>query len=313
MTSAGAPIPGNGNGGRSLEGSRDGRDAVEAPVFQDVAVVGTGLIGGSVALAVRRRWPATRLVGVDVPHVVTQTPELTGAFDHVATDLGAIAAASLVVLAAPVRQNIEVLTALTGTLASSAVVTDVGSTKGAIVAEATRLRTPFVFVGGHPLGGAAHGGFAHASASLFDGRPWILTPGDDVPDTVVARLRAFAEGLGARPAQMTAWDHDRLMAFVSHLPQLTASALMACVGGAAGPAGLALSGRGLLDTTRLAASPASVWVDVCTSNADAIRDALDALIDRLTEVRADLGRGHAIEALFADAARWREELLREPR
>ena len=126
---------------------------------------------------------------------------------------------------------------------------------------------------------------------LFSGRPWIFTPdGADGQDALV-RLSRFAAGLGARTTSMTAEQHDRLMAYVSHLPQLAASALMEVVGAAATHGGPRLAGKGLLDTTRLASSPSDVWRDICATNADAIGEALDHLIERLTELRADLQRG----------------------
>ena len=109
---------------------------------------------------------------------------------------------------------------------------------------------------------------------------------------------------------MDAAEHDTVMAFVSHLPQLTASALMDTVGGAVAGAGLSVAGRGLVDTTRLASSPASVWRDICAANADAISGALDQLIDRLNDLRADLHRGETIDAVFGGAARWRGELMK---
>jgi prephenate dehydrogenase len=109
---------------------------------------------------------------------------------------------------------------------------------------------------------------------------------------------------------MDAAEHDRLMAFVSHLPQLTASALMQVVGQAAAAEGLRLAGRGLTDTTRLASSPVSSWRDVCAANADALRDALDALIGSLSKLRADLEGGAAVQEIFDEAAQWRAELLK---
>jgi prephenate dehydrogenase len=121
----------------------------------------------------------------------------------------------------------------------------------------------------------------------------------------------FVRGLRARPSTMDAERHDRLMAFLSHLPQLTASALMEVVGSAAAADGLRLAGRGLVDTTRLAASPASVWREICAANADELGEALDHLIERLTELRADLTRGDAVEVIFGEAARWRAELMKE--
>lgn len=109
---------------------------------------------------------------------------------------------------------------------------------------------------------------------------------------------------------MKAEDHDQVMAYVSHLPQLTASVLMEVVGRAASSDGLRFAGRGLADSTRLASSPASVWRDVCASNADDIGPALDALISRLTELRADLQSGRTMDEVFAGAAKWRAELMK---
>ena len=124
------------------------------------------------------------------------------------------------------------------------------------------------------------------------------------------KLFEFVRGLGARPTTMDAEAHDRVMAYVSHLPQLTASVLMEVVGRAASSDGLRFAGRGLTDSTRLASSPASVWRDICASNADDIGPALDALIARLTDLRADLQSGRTVDEVFDDAARWRAELMK---
>jgi prephenate dehydrogenase len=190
-----------------------------------------------------------------------------------------------VVLAAPVRQNIELLQQIK----RPAVATDVSGTKRDIVSAARALSPGTIFVGGHPLGGGERGGFAFARPDLFAGRPWIFTPDGDDATEAVERLSRFVTGLGARPCILSAEEHDRVMAYVSHLPQLAASALMEAVGAAAGSDGLRMAGRGLVDTTRLASSPADVWRDICLTNADAIGDALDCLIARLTQLRGDLG------------------------
>jgi prephenate dehydrogenase len=282
------------------------------PAFHSVAIVGVGLIGGSLALGVRERWPSVRVHGVDRPAVLTHASS-AGAID---TGLAAVAdlpPVDLVVLAAPVRQNTRLITELPERVRAQALVTDVGGTKRDAVKAARAASAPLRFIGGHPLGGAEHGGFGFASPDLFAGRPWILTPHETsaASEADVARLSAFVAGLGARPVLMSAEEHDRLMAFVSHLPQLATSALMEVVGGAVQAEGLRVAGRGLTDSTRLASSPASVWKDVCVTNADAIRTALDLLIDRLGDLRADLGRGEVMESVFADAARWRGELTRK--
>ncbi len=109
---------------------------------------------------------------------------------------------------------------------------------------------------------------------------------------------------------MSAADHDRLLAVLSHLPQLTVSALMQVVGSEAAEKGLTLAGQGLVDSTRLASSPASVWRDICATNADAIGAALDLMIERLAELRADLEHGSAIDAIFDEAGHWRAELMK---
>jgi len=124
------------------------------------------------------------------------------------------------------------------------------------------------------------------------------------------RLLAFVTGLGALPTVMPASDHDRLMALISHLPQLTVTALMEVVGTVAATGGLRLAGQGLIDTTRLASSPAGVWRDICATNADEIAHALDLLIERLSDLRNDLQRAEIIDAVFDHAAHWRAELMK---
>jgi prephenate dehydrogenase len=287
----------------------------EEPPFQTIAIAGLGLIGGSIALAVRERWPSIRVVGVDKPSVLAHALG-SGAVERGVATVEEIGAPDLVILAAPVRQNSELLHRLAAVGGKSkesplrkTVVTDVGGTKRDIVSVADSLGAVFPFVGGHPIGGAERGGFGFARPDLFAGRPWILTPVAGSAAEAVASVERFATGLGAWPVKLAPADHDRLMANVSHLPQLAASALMAVVGSRAG-SGLRLAGRGLVDTTRLAASPASVWKDISISNADFIGEALDTLITALTELRSDLQQGDAMDATFREAERWRAELMK---
>jgi prephenate dehydrogenase len=283
------------------------RDAGQPPIFEKIAIIGLGLIGGSIALAAREKWPKSLVIAVDNKDVLEQAM-VRHAIDVAADELYVISEAELVVLAAPVRQNIELLASLDEHVTGEAVVTDVGSTKRAIVDAAKSLPPRLTFVGGHPMGGAARGGFEFARPDLFAGRPWIFTPHTDGAGEVLEKLHRFATTLGAVPKTMTAAAHDHVLAFMSHLPQLAASALMGIVGSAAEDDGLALAGRGLVDTTRLASSPPGIWRDICATNADEIGAALDALIVRLTELRADLEQGDAIEMIFEEAARWRARL-----
>lgn len=277
------------------------------PVFQTVGIVGLGLIGGSIALAARELWPSTLVVGVDRADVL-ETAMRLHAIDVGASDLSVLAGADVVILAAPVKQNLALLSQLAEFVGQPAVVTDTGSTKREMLAAAAGLPERLTFVGGHPLGGAAVGGLEHARPDLFRKRPWILTPEPATPDPVVSKLKAFVAALGATPSVMPADDHDRVLAFLSHLPQLTASALMGVVGQAVGAEGLALAGRGLIDTTRLASSPSDIWRDITASNADQIGPALDALIAVLQSLRNDLPSGRRLDEVFADAAAWREHL-----
>jgi prephenate dehydrogenase len=279
------------------------------PPFGRIAIAGLGLIGGSIALAIREQWSSARIIGIDRQAVIAHALG-SGAIDRGAGDASEASDADLVILAAPVRQNVVLLAEMAQRLTPSTIVTDVGGTKRDIVSAARSLAMAAAFVGGHPIGGAERGGFGFARPDLFKGRPWILTPDHGTPAQAVERLSAFITGLGARPSTLDADRHDRLMAYVSHLPQLAASALMDVIGSAVGTEGLALAGRGLVDTTRLASSPPSTWIDICAVNADVVDGALEALIARLIELRGDLRGGTVIHRVFDDAGHWRAELMK---
>ena len=283
------------------------RRPAQTPIFPKVGIVGLGLIGGSIALASRAAWPTSLVIGVDNKDVLEEAMR-RHAIDVAADDLIVLAEVDLVVLAAPAKQNIALLADLDANVRQTAVVTDTSGTKRAVVDAARGLPPRFTFVGGHPLGGAARGGLQHARADLFAGRPWLLTPDSDRTGAAVEKLSAFARGLGSEPHILLPAAHDRLLAFLSHLPQLTASALMQVVGDAVGEPGLALAGRGLVDTTRLASSPAEIWRDIASTNADEIGPALDALIRVLQSLRRDLPSGESLDEVFAAANKWREHL-----
>jgi prephenate dehydrogenase len=278
------------------------------PLFHRIAIVGLGLIGGSIALAVRERWSSILITAVDRPPVLAHASS-SGAIDRAAPTVAEIGSVDLVILAAPVHQNVELLPQVMTGLSPGAIVTDVGGTKRDISRAAAVLPSAMAFIGGHPIGGAERGGFGFARPDLFRGKPWIFTPEPASPSLFLDTLYDFVRGLGARPATMDAETHDRVMAYVSHLPQLTASVLMEVIGRASSE-GLRFAGRGLTDSTRLASSPASVWREICAANADDIGRALDALIARLTELRADLQSGRTVDEVFHEAAKWRAELMK---
>ena len=280
------------------------------PVFQTVGIVGLGLIGGSIALASREIWPSSLVVGVDSKDVL-ETAMRLHAIDVAADDLVVLAEVDVVILAAPVRQNLALLAELDAHVQRPVIVTDTGSTKRAIVDRARALPPRFQFVGGHPLGGAARGGLEHARPDLFVGRPWLFTPTGDATGDAVEKLSAFAAALGAEPRLVSVAGHDRLLAYLSHLPQLVASSLMHVIGDAVGEGGLAMAGRGLVDSTRLAASPSGIWADITATNPDEIRAALDVLIAALSELRDDVEQGTKLTEVFDAANRWRQTLEKQ--
>ncbi len=272
-----------------------------SPPFEKIAIVGFGLIGASIALAARRAWPAALLIAVDRKDII-ETAMRMHAADVGGDDLVLTAGADLVVLSAPVRANIDILARLTLHIPGDATVTDVGSTKRDVMAAAATLPDRLRFVGGHPLAGAATGGLQAARPDLFQGRPWIVTKADE-------RLNAFVEALGAQVHVMTADEHDVLVAYLSHLPQLAVSALMHVVGERAGSDGLGLAGRGLSDTTRLASSPGDIWRDIAATNPDNLSRAIDELVDVLQRLKPGAaGSRDALDRTFESAARWKQVL-----
>ena len=261
-----------------------------AELTRTVAIVGHGLIGGSIALALEAL--------AHPPSVITVDQD---------DDLAGITGADLVILAAPISENLRILSLLPGHLSAGTLITDTGSAKASIVAAAAQLPPHVRFIGGHPMAGAAAAGRSSARHDLFEGRRWIVTPDSQSRDADLARLSALLESIGAVPHIMDAAEHDRLIAFISHLPQLTVSALMHVTGEAAGESGLQLAGSGLHDSTRLAASPAALWREIVCSNRANIDAALDELIAALQRIRHDEGTDR-LEAIFTSAAHWKERL-----
>lgn len=255
-----------------------------------LAVVGPGLIGTSVALAAQRRWP-----GLEVRTVDRSDP------------LESVGDALVVVLAAPVDAIIDILPRLAPLISPQALVVDTGSTKRVIMLAAADARIP-QFVGGHPMAGGTTPGPAEARADLFDARPWFLT-NPDAPDAV-RRAVKFVEALGARAVVLSdhGQEHDRLMAAVSHLPQVTASALMAAVARAVGVDNLQFAGPGLRDTTRLASSGADMWESVLATNSRELKPLLKDLAADLTALAERLEDRDAVRRFFDEAARAKSRL-----
>ncbi len=271
--------------------------------FRRLLVVGTGLIGTSMARALRRLDEPPHITGVDLPAALDRGGR--EAFDELRAADAPIGDHDLVVLACPVDAMPAWMTRLAA-IRPDGPVTDVGGVKRAPVAAAAAagLRE---FVGGHPMAGAATPGPALASASLFSGRPWFVVPGT-AAEGPVQLVTALATACGAVPTPITAEDHDALVAAISHLPQVIASVLMQAAADHCDDAGLACAGTGLRDTTRLAASSPAVWRPLIAANADHLAPLLVDVADRLHAAARSLGRAEAITRLFEAGNRARRRL-----
>jgi prephenate dehydrogenase len=274
-----------------------------------MAVIGVGLIGGSVALAARERLNAS-VAGYDDRAQALETALSGGVIDRAAGSVSdAVDGAQAVFVAAPVG----VLPGLIGEALAAAggdcVVSDVGSTKRAIVAAHDDAR----FVGGHPMAGAETAGVEHARADLFDGATWYLTPGASTSGVLYERLHRILYGLGARPTAIDPETHDRMLAAVSHLPHVLANVLVAQAAGtlAAGAERLPAAGPSFRDATRVAGAPSAIWTDIYLSNRDALCDEIDGALARLHAVRdaLDAGDADAVTAWNEAAAADRRRLL----
>jgi prephenate dehydrogenase len=270
-----------------------------------IAVIGVGLIGGSVGLAARTRLDA-EVVGWDPNADALATAKLRRAIDTVApTLLAAVADAQVAVVAAPVGALPGLVRDVLAAAPGDCVVTDVGSTKRALVSDDER------FCGGHPLAGAETAGVEHARADLFDGAQWYLTPGPRTSGVLFERLHRFVTGLGARPAAIDAETHDRMMASISHLPHVVANVMVAQAAGALGGERVPPTGPSFRDATRVAGANSAIWTDIYLGNAEALVERIDDMVERLGQVRAALVAGDAagITAWNDAAARDRRTLL----
>jgi prephenate dehydrogenase len=281
-----------------------------------VAVIGTGLIGTSIAMAAARA--GAGVAGWDADAGVVEKGASLAGFRAEGSLRAAVADADVVVVATPIP-TIASLVAESLTDTTTALVTDVGSVKTAVITGALAA-APSGDVGryvpGHPMGGSERSGPEHASPSVVDGIVWAITPHGRSDPTEVARLEGWVAALGARPVRLEPERHDRLVAFVSHLPQVASTALMslAATEEADEPEILLLAAGGFRDLTRLAASDPSLWSDILLANRDAIGEAIGLYTERLTRLRAEIvgERGADVEATFDEAKTARLRLATKP-
>jgi prephenate dehydrogenase len=247
--------------------------------MKNVGIIGVGLIGGSFGLALRKAEFAGAILGVSSARGIDQAVE-RGAIDRGATLEEAAAVCDLLFLSQPISGILETLRKLDPLVRPDALVTDAGSTKQAIADEAKRSLRRCAFVGGHPMAGKELRGVAAAEADLFRGRTWVLTSAINHP------FRNWIAAFGAREIILDAAQHDRLVAWSSHLPQLASTALASVLHDLA-PEAASVAGPGLLDTTRLAMSSFDLWHDILETNKIEVSAALDAYIEKLRTLKLD--------------------------
>ncbi len=271
--------------------------------MQTVVIAGVGLIGGSFALALRQAGFEGRIWGVSSPHTIREALRL-GVIDEGLPLDQAVPQADLVYLAQPIGRILDTLHHLDPLVKPEALVTDAGSTKGQIVATAHRHLRRCAFLGGHPMAGKESRGVAAADGALFRDRTYVLTPAaqQDLESAQAREFWRWIERIGARPVVIGPDEHDRVVSLTSHLPQLASTALAAVVAeGIEFDEQLAISGPGLIDSTRLALSAYELWRDILATNADAIEQALGAYIARLEHLRENL-RSRQLQEEFTAAA-----------
>ncbi|MFY9660281.1 MAG: prephenate dehydrogenase/arogenate dehydrogenase family protein [Terriglobales bacterium] len=263
--------------------------------FKQVTIIGTGLIGGSLGLALKKRRLAGRIIGCDRAPVLERAQDC-GAIDSGSTNpADAVRGSDLVVLATPVIPILDLVARLGPALPPKTLVTDVGSTKAEIVKRAAKSfgRTAGQrFLAGHPMAGKEHAGVEFADADLFEGAAWFFTPlpGQNVHAGLCGEFVHCAEKMGAKIAVVDPAEHDRICAWISHLPQMISTALAATLVDEFGPDApvLDIGGRALREMTRISGSPYSMWRDIAITNKKNLADALHKLEQRLAHIRENL-------------------------
>lgn len=283
-------------------------------MIERLAIVGVGLLGGSVAKAVRAHAVAREIVGVGRDLGRLQPAVRDGALDRATTDLAdGVAKADLVVLGATVLANESLLPEVWRAAPAGCVVTDVGSTKAGIVGVADRLapgRPEVQFVGSHPMAGSERSGYAVARVDLFAGATVVVTPGEAGDARAVKGVGDFWTALGARVVTLDAATHDRAVAAISHLPHVVAWALVDAVARFE-PEALVIAARGFKDTTRIAASDPDVWREILLGNREAVRSSVTAFRRALDDLDALLSAadGAALTEYLARVKAVRERLV----
>ncbi len=273
-------------------------------LFNKVAIVGTGLIGGSMALAIKKKGLANEVIGVSRHKKSLLTAKKNGVIYRGSQNLGIIKDADLVVLAAPVNTILNLAEPISKIVKPDCIVTDVGSTKREIVSE---LEMVFPgYVGSHPLAGSEKRGVVNAEAGIFCGTLCILTPTRKTDKKALDKIKKLWDAFGARVLLLPAGSHDKILSFVSHLPHVAAFSLISIIP----EKYLKFAASGLKDTTRIAASDSQLWSDIFLSNSKNISTAISSLQDVLSRIKSAINRKDRklLASILKEAKKKRESL-----
>ena len=277
--------------------------------FQQIAIVGVGLIGASFGLAMRQAGFGGDIVGVSSPRSIAAGIK-AGAISRGVTLDEAAADADLIYLAQPIDEIVKTLSALGSKARKESLITDAGSTKSTIVDTAKKFVRKATFLGGHPMAGKEARGAEAAEADLFKGRPYVLTPTSG--DKSRSEFVRWLERIGAQVYEMTPREHDETVALTSHLPQLLSTGLAAVLSRQDNRRLAEIFGPGLLDMTRLALSAPDVWMSVLKTNRAAVTSALASYKSILEELESLLEHGD-ISVPFAEGAQFASSLRKQSR
>lgn len=284
------------------------------PLFNQVSILGLGLIGGSLALDLKMKGLARRVVAYNRSSKRCKIAIKKGACHAAFTNpITAVRDSDLIVFATPVGTIPAIARKVAPHLKAGAVLTDVGSTKAVLVKKLDAIfgsETPFV--GSHPIAGTEHSGVESAVSGLFQDRWWLFTPTRKTAShqKALRQLKSLVKSLGAKTAEMTPKDHDRYLALVSHLPHMLAYGLVETVRKTDGGKALRYSGSSFGDFTRIAASSPQMWAEICLDNRETLGSMMDQFEKTLAKIRRAVGKGDAktLTRLFSDASRVRRKL-----
>lgn len=284
------------------------------PLFQKISILGLGLLGGSIALEIKKRRLADTVLGYNRSAKSRRIALNRKACDQAFADpIKAVADADLVILATPVRNIPTLAKKIAPHLKRGALVTDVGSTKEVLIREVAKaLPKNVFFIGGHPIAGTEKTGMESAELGLFQDHWWVLVPGrrGSASNEGVKKLYRLVKALGAKPVTMSPRDHDQILGAISHLPHLLAYSLMHTVTNFQKGRALKFAGRSFRDVTRIAASSPTMWTDICLDNRRALLDWLKKYEKILKSLKKDLasGKGQRLQHFFERAAQARRNI-----